>query len=34
MNEKSLWDIIKGSNLLIIGVPEGERREIGEENLI
>ena len=34
MNEERLWDIIKGSNLWIIGAPEGEGREIGEENLI
>ena len=35
-NEESLrglWDIIKGTNVHIIGVPEGEEREKGTEKI-
>ena len=28
-SKESLWNTIKGSNLQIIGVPEGEGSEIG-----
>ena len=30
---RDLWDNIKGSNICIIGVPEGEEREEGAENI-
>ena len=36
-NEESLrglWDIIKGTNVHIIGVPEGEEREKGTEKIL
>ena len=36
-NEDSLrdiWDNIKSTNICIIGVPEGEEREKGTENIL
>lgn len=32
-SQESLWDSIKRSHIRIIGVPEGEGREKGEESL-
>ena len=31
---KDLWDNMKCTNILIIGVPEGEERKKGAENLL
>ena len=30
---RDLWDNLKGNNILIIGVPEGEEREKGPEKI-
>ena len=30
---RDLWDNIKHTNIHIIGIPEGEEREKGEENI-
>ena len=32
-NIKNLWDNIKQANLCIIGIPEGEEKEKGIENI-
>ena len=34
MKAKDLWDNIKYANLCIIGIPEGEEREKGVENVL
>ena len=34
MKAKDLWDNIKYANLYIIGIPEGEEREKGVENVL
>ena len=33
-NARDLWDNIKHANLWIIGIPEGEEKEKGIENMI
>ena len=32
-NRRDLWDNIKWANLCIIGIPEGEEKEKGIENI-
>ena len=33
-NYKSMWDVIKGSDIRVTGIPEGREREWGRSNIL